>query len=158
MSTLRDFGFGKPILENSVRDEVDTMLREFKRLEGVPTDPKLLLNKVVANVICKIAFGHRFDYDDPTFSEGLNSVISQVADNQIMRDITFRSWMFYLPFVRANLKKYGKLESAEKKFLKNIIQNHRNHFNIEDEPTDYIYAFLKAEAKGVGQYFYGISH
>lgn len=131
------------------------MLREFKRLEGVSTDPKLLLNKVVANVICKIAFGQRFDYDDPTFSEGLNSVITQVADSSILRDVTFRSWMFYLPMVRRNLAKYTKLEETEKNFLKKIIQNHRSHFNPQDDPTDYIYAFLKAEAQGVGEYFYG---
>lgn len=39
---------------------------------GAPTDPTFLLHRSVANVICSVVFGERFDYSDSELQELLD--------------------------------------------------------------------------------------
>lgn len=41
---------------------------------GEPFDPVPLLNNAVANIICQIVFGRRFDYNDQRFQAMLNDL------------------------------------------------------------------------------------
>lgn len=43
------------------------MLLSDSFCSGVPFDPVPVLNNAVANIICQIVFGRRFDYTDHTF-------------------------------------------------------------------------------------------
>lgn len=38
-----------------------------KKIPGKPFAPHLILNNVIANIICHLVFGHRFEYDDKNF-------------------------------------------------------------------------------------------
>lgn len=39
----------------------------FFKFLGKPFAPHLILNNVIANIICHLVFGHRFEYDDENF-------------------------------------------------------------------------------------------
>ncbi|NXI65160.1 CP2CT protein, partial [Anseranas semipalmata] len=67
LSTLRDFGVGKRGLEEQVQEETGLLLQELARTQGQPLDPGLLLSAAVGNAICRILFGHRFDYGDEEY-------------------------------------------------------------------------------------------
>ncbi len=41
---------------------------------GRAFDPRLLLNNAVANVICVLVFGHRFEYSDNDFQSLLKNI------------------------------------------------------------------------------------
>ncbi|KAM5152306.1 cytochrome P450 2K1-like [Mantella aurantiaca] len=67
LSTLRDFGMGKKIIEARIQDELVPLIEHFKSHNGQPFDTNLILNYAVSNVICSIIFGERFEYNDSTF-------------------------------------------------------------------------------------------
>lgn len=67
LSTLRDFGFGRPILEPHIKDEAEYLLEAISNNKGHPFDPAHLLSNAVSNVICALVFGKRFQYEDEKF-------------------------------------------------------------------------------------------
>ncbi|XP_075038962.1 cytochrome P450 2D15-like [Mixophyes fleayi] len=67
LSTLRNFGMGKKSLEERVTEEAHCLCSVFRSQKGHPFDPCFLINNAVSNVICSIAFGDRYEYDDLKF-------------------------------------------------------------------------------------------
>ncbi|XP_069593146.1 cytochrome P450 2D15-like isoform X1 [Ranitomeya imitator] len=63
ISTLRNFGMGKKSLEERVTEEAQALCSAFKSQKD-QFDPILLINNAARNVICSLAFGDRFEYND----------------------------------------------------------------------------------------------
>ncbi|XP_056613330.1 cytochrome P450 2M1-like isoform X1 [Triplophysa dalaica] len=77
--TLKNFGMGRKSIEQNVQDEAKNLLKMIKNREGVVFKPADLLANSVANVICSIVFGRRFEFEDPQFQlllQTLNSFFS----------------------------------------------------------------------------------
>ena len=72
MRALRNFGMGKRSLENKINEEGLCLVRCFEQQDEKPFDPQPFVQNAVANIICSISFGHRYDYDDPDFRSLLN--------------------------------------------------------------------------------------
>jgi len=67
LHVLRDFGFGRTILEDRILEEIQFFLKEMLKNVNKPFYPQPVLQKSVANVIASITFGKRMDYQDPVF-------------------------------------------------------------------------------------------
>ncbi len=63
---------GKRSLENKINEEGRYLARYFEEQNGRPFDPQPGVQNAVANVICSISFGHRYDYDDSEFRQLLD--------------------------------------------------------------------------------------
>lgn len=74
LSTLRDLGMGKSVLEDKIQEELVVFLKALGNEQGQPFDPTHLLQNAVSNIICSVAFGKRFDYDDQVFQNNLMKV------------------------------------------------------------------------------------
>jgi cytochrome P450 family 2 subfamily J len=65
ISCLKDFGMGKVVLQQTVHDELGYLIRNLETVSDCgPVDPGTWLSRAVANIICSIIYGTRFDYDD----------------------------------------------------------------------------------------------
>jgi len=62
LSTLRDFGVGRPLLESKIKEEVDYLVDRIASCtsNGQPFDPQRLVTCAVSNVINQLVFGKRF--------------------------------------------------------------------------------------------------
>ncbi|XP_008275704.1 cytochrome P450 2J1-like isoform X3 [Stegastes partitus] len=74
MATLRTFGLAKSSMEQNICDESRHLQEAMEKEEGGPFDPVPLLNNAVANIICQIVFGRRFDYTDRNFQSMLKNL------------------------------------------------------------------------------------
>lgn len=94
MATLRSFGLANGSMELSICEESRHLQEAMERQKGrwrrtrehkhtpeslsdgfcpgEPFDPVPLLNNAVANIICQIVFGRRFDYTDHMFQRMLH--------------------------------------------------------------------------------------
>ncbi|XP_051518876.1 cytochrome P450 2J4-like isoform X2 [Myxocyprinus asiaticus] len=67
LTTLKYFSLGKKTLENSILQECRFLCDSVQTEQGLPFNPHRLLTNAVANIICGLVFGHRFEYDDHQF-------------------------------------------------------------------------------------------
>ncbi|XP_048036542.1 cytochrome P450 2M1-like isoform X2 [Megalobrama amblycephala] len=76
LTTLKNFGMGRRSIEERVREEAEYLVEMIKKCNGSAFSPADMLSNAVANVICSIVFGHRFEFEDPQFKFLLQTVNS----------------------------------------------------------------------------------
>ncbi|KAM9155771.1 cytochrome P450 2K4-like [Pangshura tecta] len=67
LTTLRDFGMGKRIIEDRIVEEYRFLIKDIESRKGKPFEIATIMNAAVANIIVSILLGERFDYKNPTF-------------------------------------------------------------------------------------------
>ncbi|KAL8175359.1 UNVERIFIED_CONTAM: hypothetical protein K2H54_020619 [Gekko kuhli] len=66
MSSLRDLGMGKKLIEGRMLEELHHLIELIKSFEGQPFKLRSF-NTAPTNITFTLLFGDRFDYTDPTF-------------------------------------------------------------------------------------------
>lgn len=69
LSILKQFGFGKQIMETRILMEVEKMVECIRDINGKSFNPHDIISGYVSNVVTNILFGRRFNIDDPTFMQ-----------------------------------------------------------------------------------------
>ncbi|XP_025068855.1 LOW QUALITY PROTEIN: cytochrome P450 2G1-like [Alligator sinensis] len=99
-STLRNFGMGKKSIEEQIQEESQYLVEEMGKTKGSPFDPTLAITHSIANVICSIVFGNRFDYKDQNFLNLMGSINNAFLDTSKISTLfyeTFPRIMKYIP-------------------------------------------------------------
>uniref|UniRef100_A0A7M4EL25 Cytochrome P450 2C5-like n=1 Tax=Crocodylus porosus TaxID=8502 RepID=A0A7M4EL25_CROPO len=116
LTTLREFGMGKRTMSERIQKEAHFLVEGRKK--HIAFEPNMTLIHAVANVICSVLFGSRFNYKDKDFLELLDTVTNYINyfNSPIARLYsTFPGILSYLPGVHNRV-----LTECEK--LKNFIQ------------------------------------
>jgi len=61
LSILKEFGFGKDIMEERIQVEVSLLLQQIRDIKSAAFCPETLLTSGILNVIASILFGHRVE-------------------------------------------------------------------------------------------------
>ncbi|XP_037625369.1 cytochrome P450 2J6-like isoform X1 [Sebastes umbrosus] len=150
LSTLRNFGIGKKSLEPVILDEFTNCAKDFNSYKGKPFNPHLMINKAVANIICSLVFGHRFDYSDEKFiklikwfDEGLEiggSIWAQLYN-------AFPLLMRRLPGLHQTVQ---HIWDDVKDFIRAEIKEHKQKWDPSDQ-RDFIDCYLNEIQMRKGQ-------
>ncbi|XP_078584741.1 cytochrome P450 2J2-like [Branchiostoma floridae x Branchiostoma japonicum] len=139
MAALRNLGMkvGHGSIEEHIREEANCLRSRIAENDGRPFDIAHDVTVTVANVICSMVFGKRYDYGDETFRElsgAIDSVIVKIGAGQIMNVFPF---LRFVPIV--NIAGTDGLDEALK--IRNVVRDeisrHREHLDREN-PRDFI--------------------
>ncbi|XP_029988172.1 cytochrome P450 2J6-like [Sphaeramia orbicularis] len=144
MATLRTFGLAKSSMEESICEESCHLQEAMERKKGESFDPVPLLNNAVANIICQIVFGRRFDYSDPRFQrmlQDLNALAYLEGSVWAFLYDAFPVLMKHLPGPHNGIFRHAKsLEAC----IREEIERHKLDLD-HSNPQDYIDTFLIEE-------------
>jgi cytochrome P450 len=66
---LKQFGYGKRIMETRIMTEVDALVQYIRGQQGEPFNPAEIVQTSIANVTLNILYGRRFEHTDPVFQQ-----------------------------------------------------------------------------------------
>lgn len=145
MNTLKKFGMGKYFLQNTILDELKDLFYFIDQQEQISFNIKGLLTHSLSNIICGFAFGQRFSHDNKEF----RSIVSLIEECFTLG--SHDSWITIFPLLRfipikslrGNYKKFSKNFQNIFTFAQQLVENHDQDLNNNDETRDYIDEFLK---------------
>ena len=152
LRVLRDFGFGKSSMEDSILDEVDKLCEEISKFNDKELDIGLKMNISILNSLWSILTGERLPLNDPKLQDivkKFNDFFGKSSDAS--EDIA--SFLPYPPMIRWSILKPFRnalsldIESLSKSIggvtvmAKEQIERHKITTNEEDI-NDFIDAYL----------------
>nr|CAB3235674.1 vitamin D 25-hydroxylase-like [Phallusia mammillata] len=152
LTSLRKFGFGKTSLEGPIADEARYLGDALRKCEGDYEQGKHNFMDAMANVICKLALGTRFDYDDDrSFIQFARNVTNrfQNASFSLIACIMI-PWCHHFPPVRKPLRDMDKLFVKMHATMKEYIVEHKKTFN-RDDPQNFLDEYLVELEKNNGK-------
>ena len=101
LSILKEFGFGKDIMEERIQVEVSVLLQQIRDIKSTAFYPDTLLTSGFLNVIVSILFGHRMDAEA---LDELGKVSHVVVRGSLLRaQIDIFPLLRFLPKMRRSL-------------------------------------------------------
>lgn len=161
LQVLRSFGLGRNVMEDKIMTEArrlsSYLQEECKGNDGqVVLDLSMPLQLCVGNIIASIVFGHTFERGDPKFAL-LKKIIEEnfhLLNTALIVVLNSYPWLRYIPlfghFGVDDLRQRGDIFSG---FLKAELDAHKdelkNRLDDDDEPTDFVEAYLKGKGNDV---------
>lgn len=145
---LKDFGFGKSSMEDTLNDQVDLLCKTYSKLSanGRPIEPNLTINVPVVNSIWGIITGETLDPEDPKSMELaelvdalLQSSNPQNALAQMLPHPSMGKWPILRHFTAFDFaqKQFRKMHD----FVEPYIKEHQRTFD-QDNIRDFIDVWL----------------
>uniref|UniRef100_A0A452TE23 Cytochrome P450 2W1 n=1 Tax=Ursus maritimus TaxID=29073 RepID=A0A452TE23_URSMA len=140
LTTLRNFGMGKRLIEDTIIEECQHLVRSFESHRGKPFEVTTVMNASVANVIVSVLLGKRFAYQDTQFLRLLTLIgenVKLVGSPRIALFNMFPVLGFLLKSHKTVLKNRDELFA----FIRMTFLDHQHKFDKND-PRSLIDAFL----------------
>ncbi|KAM8889842.1 cytochrome P450 2J6-like [Synchiropus picturatus] len=141
LSTLRNFGLGKNVTQQSIIEELLHLQEEMAREKGAPFHPAKLFHNAASNIICQLVMGRRYDYSDHTFSTMLKHMSDLIKEEGSIwgRLYDLFPWLMkHLPGPHNNMFQDF---IALQEFFDEEVRRHQQDLD-HDNPRDYMDTFL----------------
>ncbi|XP_072019396.1 cytochrome P450 2U1-like isoform X1 [Amphiura filiformis] len=138
LTAFRGLGIGKCNFEANTVEESNALVDELNAQEGKACNPHHYLGNATTNVLFKVLFGKRHDYDDDQFRHLLD------LNHRLMELLGAGGWSVFLPsyFTSKHSKKLLKFKEDINAFLDKLVDEHREHVDAEN-PVDFVDLCLK---------------
>ncbi|ESO86128.1 hypothetical protein LOTGIDRAFT_69309, partial [Lottia gigantea] len=108
VETLREFGFGRTMMEDKIYEEIAALVEAIRQKNGVGFDMCRLIHVSVFNVICSIVFGERFDYNNKALQLYLNKAEENFQYHRTINNVYKANATLVEPAIEEHLKNYDE--------------------------------------------------
>ena len=143
--TLRSFGMGRSVLEQTIHSEVLILLKLF-RARSQAFDPGDLIYVSVSNVINALSFGGHFKHDDSRYKEMIKKVSENFANVGLSGIGFFIPGLVHLPGDMLKIKQTLKNAEDVYSFLREFSIEHLQNYD-ENNIDNFTSAFIKEMKK-----------
>ncbi|EJW87451.1 hypothetical protein WUBG_01636 [Wuchereria bancrofti] len=168
LRVFRDFGVGKNMMEQKIRYYADTLIQHLKKeiadsgLKTAVTDLHLPITFCVGNIIHDLVLGKNYEYGDKEFlrfKKLIDSTLKDITSIPVRQysNVTCGPLSNYPVSVANILSLLQKWFCTTAVFLKHIDEHEKaiiTSTNKDDEPNDFIDAYLKNMIKYTEQRVY----
>ncbi|XP_078620699.1 cytochrome P450 2U1-like [Branchiostoma floridae x Branchiostoma japonicum] len=139
VSVLKTLGMkvGKNSIEDKIQEEAMCMCEKIAEYRGKQFDVEEELRTTVANVICSMTFGNRFDYGDEKFRELSEAVVVTLFSITSGQLISIFPFLRFFPYVNKPCYDAIKYNGKILKFIREEISRHRRDLDREN-PRDFL--------------------
>ncbi|XP_072039124.1 cytochrome P450 2J4-like [Amphiura filiformis] len=133
MSAFRNFGVGRSKFEGNITEEAKTLIHAMRQYNEKPFHPFILIGNCVANVICSVIFGQRYEHSDPDFKHLLHITsenANKIGSGAFVLFVRILRYIFH-GLYKAILTNFLSFKT----FVNGIVAEHRHKFhknNIND--------------------------
>lgn len=156
LRVLRDFGFGKTSMENTLCDEVEKLCTEFTKVEGTPFNMQRRINISIVNALWAILVGEKLALNDPKLTKIVTLLDRAVRGQQPSAALASMfpiPEMIRWPIISHLMLRMDDLKQALKDielFAKPYIAEHKSSLDEDSGPRDFVDAYLLEIAKHDG--------
>ncbi|XP_034047255.1 cytochrome P450 2K1-like [Thalassophryne amazonica] len=128
ISTLKDFGMGKRVIEDKVIEECHHLIQAIESHKGKPFVTVDLLTYAASSIISSLLYGSRFEYDDSQFLDMLRTTNE---NNRLLGSvgIQFYNTFPWLHHFIANRKLILKYTEGNIRRFKELLNNLKETLN-----------------------------
>ncbi|XP_068191942.1 cytochrome P450 2K1-like [Antennarius striatus] len=130
LSTLRDFGMGKSLIEERIIEECHQLIKNFEQHRGKAFNNLQMMTYASANIMSVLVFGRRFEYTDPVF----RAMVERNRENIVLlgsaSSLIYNMFPWLGPFLK-NWRDLMKNIQKNKEDLKHIIGKLKESLNSE---------------------------
>ncbi|XP_029650979.1 cytochrome P450 2J5-like [Octopus sinensis] len=142
LRVLKDLGLGQHSMEDRMHEEVTAFVKALDSNVNTPFDAHDLVQTAVANVICSLMFGRRFDYDNPQFKKYVHGIDENFKNIGLSAIVNFFPMLEHLPGDPFKFKKIFKNIENMEEFLSTAVTDHMREYE-ETNIKDFIDAYIK---------------
>ncbi|XP_017294468.1 cytochrome P450 2F2 [Kryptolebias marmoratus] len=141
LMTLRNFGLGKKSMEERIHEEIQFTVKTLeKSTTGKTLSPQVMFHNAASNIICKVLFGTRYEYDDETLKMIVQcfTELTTLANGpwaMVYDSVPFVSYL-PLPFKKA----FRNMEMFME-FSIRVVKEHKKS-RVPGEPRDFVDCYL----------------
>ena len=127
MTAVRQYLSDQDMVEERISEQAKRLIQYFEDQNGKDFDPAQILMESVANVICRITFGKKFDSSHPDFQELLR------LNNVAFTDTDVNTQVFLLDFFP--MAKYFPFRGyqTEQKITDDMFEILRRHLKLQEQ-------------------------
>uniref|UniRef100_A0A673AJ53 Uncharacterized protein n=1 Tax=Sphaeramia orbicularis TaxID=375764 RepID=A0A673AJ53_9TELE len=128
LSTLKYFGFGKKSLEPMILEEFTYVAKEISK----PFNPHLIVNNTVANIICLLVFGHRFEYGDEQFKKMMKLFEQSIQIQVSVLAELYNAFPQLMRCLPGPHQKFKRINEELKDFVRTEVKDHKQKWDPSD--------------------------
>ena len=160
LSTLRNLGMGKNWLEDMILGEVEAVCQVLRNTNRAPFNAQAYLTNSVANVICALSFGQRFELTDPRFTR-LTSMLAVTVANTVRADSVAAAFPFLTWFPNKFRETLLRLRGNIRAIAGFLGEHVRDHATLAAKDSkegldDYVYSYQKESETVSNNSFNGV--